>query len=90
MLRNAIKLLAFIGLVSAFSYFASGGSELHAYWVIGRVEGIFTAGAVLAIWGDMKVGTLDPISLRGAFVVLGVLLMILAVVLAYGLRGPPA
>jgi hypothetical protein len=43
-------------------------------------------GAALAVWGDKRVGTIDPISLRAGFIILGVIMMLFGFILARTLR----
>ena len=89
-MRNAIKILIFAVLIGSFFLFAGHVRYGHEFRVVrlaeGRAIGAFIVGAWIAVWGDKEIGTLDPISLRSLFVILGVLLMIFGCVLAYGLR----
>ena len=90
MLRSALKILVFAALVGGFLYFDSFGQHGHEFRAVrladGRANGIFFIGAVIAVWGNKEIGGLDPISLRGIFIILGALLMIFAGVLVYALR----
>ena len=89
-----MKVLVFAALVGGFFYFDSFVRHGREFPVVrlaeGRAIGLFIVGAALAVWGNKETGGLDPISLRGVFIILGVLLMIFAGVLMYALREPSA
>jgi peptidoglycan/LPS O-acetylase OafA/YrhL len=90
MLRNGAKVLVMAALVGVYFALSDHFAAHRGARSVRRGEGgavcLFVGGALLALWGDTEVGTLRPVSLRGMFVLLGVLLMIFAVILANALR----
>ncbi|MFN7138026.1 MAG: hypothetical protein ACK4UN_01675 [Limisphaerales bacterium] len=100
---NPIKILVFLALLTGFAWFTQvfqGENTTIGGWSIQgpgtrsiraaemRATAIFVIGAGMAIWGDKRVGTLDPIALRGLFIIFGVLLMIFGLLLGWALRNP--
>jgi hypothetical protein len=91
MLQNGVKVFVLAVLVWAFFAISArlpgGGRGIGS---ARRGEGgalcVYIGGALLALWGEAEVGAIKPVSLRGMFVAVGVLLMIFAVVLANALR----
>jgi hypothetical protein len=90
MYRNLIKILVFVTLVGGFCWFAWGTdmtqTERSRRKARNKATACFVVGAAVALWGDKRMGNLDPISLRGIFVVLGVALMLFGFLLARTLR----
>jgi hypothetical protein len=74
-MRTVLKILAFAALMGLYLFFAGG-----PVWntLFGRkLAVIYAFGAVIALWfGRDAIGTLQPVSLRPIFVVLGVILML--------------
>ena len=94
MIRSVLKILVFAALVGGFVFFGSFVWHDHEFRAVrlaeGRAIGIFIIGAAVGVWGDKEIGTFDPISLRGIFIILGVLLMLFAGLLIYALRAASA
>jgi len=90
MIPRVCKILVFAALVGGFFHFGGFDQHSHEFQPVqfgeGRAVVLFIAGAAIAVWGDKKIGVLDPISLRGIFIIIGVLMMIFACVLMCGLR----
>jgi len=82
-----VVLLSLYAAVGRFALHQDGPATLAELDVEGTVLWLreltfYVVGAALAVWGDKTVGTLQPISLRPLFVILGVGLM------AFGLVYP--
>lgn len=91
MFKSVIKIILFAALVVSFVIYAHTWGKWPqvrqaVYSAYSKECVVFIVGAWLAIWGDQRIGVLDPISLRSIYIFIGVMLMILAVVLAQGLR----
>src|ERR1041384_1814649 len=84
-MKTALKILAFVALMGIYSYFF-GAPAWHTNFGI-KLSVVYGLGAVMAWWfGGERIGTLDPISLRSMFVVLGVILMLAMFIVMVGTR----
>ena len=92
MLKNITKILIFLALIGGFHYIASLKEGTLVSWGIyhawNKGAAWFVVGAACAIWGDKKIESIDPdpISLRGVFIVLGILMMLFGLILSGALR----
>jgi hypothetical protein len=82
---NMVKVITFLLLMCVYLYFAG-----RPAWetLFGRKLAVwFGAGAVVALWvGGQRIGTLEPVSLRAVFVLVGAIVMIGAFVTMWGTR----
>lgn len=53
-------------------------SRVAGLWI--ALHALFLVAIITVLWGDQRIGTLDPMSLRGVFVGMGAVLAITAVV----------
>lgn len=89
--KTIVKIVLFTALVVGFVIYAHTWGKWPqvrqaVYTAYSKVCVVFIVGAWLALWGDQRIGVLDPISLRSIYIVIGIGLMILAIILSQGLR----
>lgn len=96
-MRNTTKLIIFTILVSAFYAYSLTGDHGHDLmtakqriysssripFITERTQTIlmFIVGAWLTLWGEKKIGTFEPVSLRVYFIIAGILVMGMAVLM---------
>ena len=84
-MKTVLKVLVFAALMGLYFFFAGapGWETLYGR----KLSVIYAFGAVMALWfGEERIGTLDPISLRPVFIILGVVLMVAMFVLMFTTR----
>jgi len=90
-MRNPTKLIIFAILVGAFYWYAIMGDHGQDYvtarqrfsnsygipFFTQRTKSMITfiVGAWITLWGDKKIGTFEPISLRVYFIIIGIIVM---------------
>ena len=96
-MRNSTKLIIFVILVSVFCAYSLTGDNGHDYvtfkqrifishgipFLTQRTQTIlmFIVGSGLTLWGEKKIGTFEPVSLRVYFIIAGILVMGMAVLM---------
>lgn len=93
-MRNTTKIILFALLIGIFYAYAIMGDHGQDYVTANqRISGaygmpfftqrtktmiLFTMGAWMAIWGDKKLGTIEPISIRIYLIIVGLIMMAVA------------